>query len=108
MGVLHWTGIASAPYSCQLAVIYFKTVSERHSTDKLSHYLASAAAHEGRALEATLRYMEIANRGDSSALLNLAMLLDKERPLDVSELALSRDIADLTAHMQKVVNVENF
>ena len=33
MGVMHWTGIASAPYSCPLAVVYFKTVSERDAKD---------------------------------------------------------------------------
>ena len=42
---MHWTGIASAPYSCPLAVVYFKTVSERDAKDQINHYMAVTAAN---------------------------------------------------------------
>lgn len=52
--------------------------------------------------------MDIATRGDSSALLNLAMLLDKDRPLILEDLAMSRDVSVITEYMSRDVNIENY
>lgn len=52
--------------------------------------------------------MDIATRGDSSALLNLAMLLDKDRPLILEDLAMSRDVSEITKYMSQDVNIDNY
>lgn len=52
--------------------------------------------------------MDIATRGDSSALLNLAMLLDKERPLDPDNLAIKRDISEITKYLSRDTNIPSY